>query len=202
MVRFSMRRREGNGTEVHAELRERGVDLEIQAPEGSELRAPARVEVMALSNMGGSTELPVTLERTAPGRWVARGPTNGQQFVVARVLDDEGHILSETVGTLDSEAELSDVEAGPDTRALRELASVGGGLFAPEPAQTLREGGPRGAVPVLLWPWMLLLAAALTALDVWLRRLGRGRRQAISRLIPSKTKEPEPPTEEPTAKAA
>ena len=202
MVRFSMRRREGNGTEVHAQLRDRGVDLEIQAPQGSELRAPARVEVMALSGMGGSTEIPVTLERVSPGRWRARGATNGQPFVVARVLDQDGRVLSEAVGTLDAESELSESGAGPDSRVLREFAGVGGGVFDPDPATTLRVDGPRGTVPVPLWPWLLLLAAALTTIDVWLRRLGRGRRQAITRLIPSTTKEPAPADDEVPAKAA
>jgi hypothetical protein len=64
---------------------------------------------------------------------------------------------------------------GPDERALRDLASAGGGVFDPEPAVALRIGGPRGLEPVPLWPWALLAAAALVTVDLWLRRLARRR---------------------------
>jgi uncharacterized membrane protein len=185
MVRFAMRRHGGNGTETRVALRDQGVELDIQAPEGAELRAPARVELTALSDQGYATDVPVTLERTAPGRWIAHGRTTGQPFVVARVYDEEGALISESLGTLDAETE--NAQVGPDDRALRELATVGAGLYAPEPTRTLRADGPRGTEPTPVWPWLFLLAATLVAIDLWLRRLGQGKRQALSQLLATPT---------------
>lgn len=201
MVRFAMRRQGGNGTETRVALGDRGVELEIQAPEGSEHRAPARVEVTALGESGHATEIPMTLERVAPGRWTARGRTTGQPFVVTRVVDEDDQLLSESMGVAGAEAE--NAGAGPDERSLRELATVAGGLFAPDPSETLRPGGPRGSEPVPLWPWLLLVAAALVATDLWLRRLGRGQRQTASQLIAAPSPKPAtPPAEDELEKAA
>jgi uncharacterized membrane protein len=185
MVRFAMRRREGNGTEVQVALRERGVELDIQAPEGGESRPPARVELITLSPDGQSTDVSVALERVAPGRWRAAGRTSGAAFAVARVLDEEGRVIAEEIGSLETASELALAGAGPDERVLRELSSAGGGVYDPDPPRTLRVGGPRGDETVPSWPWLLLLSAALACVDLWVRRLGRGQRDAQARLAPT-----------------
>jgi hypothetical protein len=99
--------------------------------------------------------------------------SKGQPFVLARVRDASGALLGESIGQSDAAEELAAL--GPDERALRDLAGAGSGVFDPDPSQALRAGGPRGREPVPVWPFVLLAAATLVTLDLWLRRLGKRR---------------------------
>src|SRR5262249_8819006 len=90
-----------------------------------------------------------------------------------------GALMAEAIGESDGASELAAI--GPDMRALTELARAGGGIVDPEPAETLRSGGPRGRTPIATGPWLLIAAAVLAALEGWLRRLG-ARRTSIQAL--------------------
>lgn len=196
MVRFAMRRHGGHGVQATMELRGQAAEVEVEVPEsGRATSRPTSVELVALSSDGERTEVQTTLERVAPGRWVARGVTSGQPFGIARVLDEEGRVVAEVVGAQDAVTELTG--EGSDERSLRELASVGGGVYAPDPAATLRSGGPRGQRPVATWPFALLLAALLVCLDLWLRRLGQGKNVAIEQLQPRTERAPVKQSEAP-----
>lgn len=65
-----------------------------------------------------------------------------------------------------------------DEPALREWARLGGGKFAPEPAEVFAQ--PRSGFEARrdLTPWFLSLALALFPLDIWLRRGGMRARAA------------------------
>lgn len=182
MVRFALRRQGSVGADVRAAVRDHSAELTVDLADSSaeDASSPASVEAFAIDRNGKSHPIEAKLARIAPGRWAARGKTSGDPFVVARVRDGAGGLVGEAIGQFDGAAELAGL--GPDERAVAELARVGGGAFKPEPAFTLRDGGPRGREPRATWPFLLLFAAALVCADLWLRRLGK-RRAAV--LLPA-----------------
>ncbi|APR75383.1 Hypothetical protein A7982_00729 [Minicystis rosea] len=197
-VRFALRRRAASASDVRVAVGERGADINIELADDPEdtAAAPASVEVYAFSAGGEPKPIPATLERVAPGRFVAHAATAGQPFVVARVRDASGGHVGEAIGQIDAADELAVI--GPDERALRALASEGGGRFDPEPREALRDTGTRGREPFPLWPFALLAAAVLACVDLWLRRLGRPR---AAELVPVGPAVRRPPSAEPAPMA-
>jgi uncharacterized membrane protein len=174
-VRFSMRRHGAAGADLRVALHERSAEatLDLSEAAGDPGEAPALVEAQAFAEDGTMHTVPAALERSAPGRWTVRAKMHGEPFVILRARDAGGGLVAEAIGVSDASGELASL--GADDRALRDLASEGGGVFRPEPADTLRVEGPVRGQPVPLWPFVLLLAAALVCVDLWLRRLGRKR---------------------------
>jgi uncharacterized membrane protein len=204
IARFAARRHAQNAADVRVALTDRGATITVDASDvaGDASAAPASVEVFAIGTDGKSRPLSATLERVAPGRFAARvASTEGGSFVLARVRDAGGAFVGEALGQTDADSELAAI--GPDERALREIARAGGGEHAPDALAAMRHGGPRGREPVPVWPWILLAAATLAAIDLWLRRLGK-RRAAIALPIAPAKPAPvaEPPLAETQAKAA
>jgi uncharacterized membrane protein len=186
-VRFALRKHGAGAAEVRVAVRERHAEVSVELaddPEGA--AAPSTLEVYAFTAGSAPVLVPAALERVAPGRFTARVATSGQPFVVARIRDAAGAALGEAIGQTDAAEELA--AFGADERALRALAEEGGGRYAPSLADTLRRGGIRGRESLPTWPFALLAAAALVALDVWLRRLGKSRSAApvsLADLAPS-----------------
>lgn len=171
-VRFSLRRSGEATADIHIAARERAVEvsLDVEANDDREATRAPSIEAFAIADDGTASPVEVALTRAAPGRFTARGRLSGQPFVLVRARDDHGGLIGEALGARDSASELSAI--GPDERALGELARAGAGLYDPTPEITLRGGGPRGSTPVPTWPFLLLGAAALVCVDLWLRRLG------------------------------
>jgi uncharacterized membrane protein len=194
LLRATYRRQAENAADLRVGVRERSFDVTIDLPApppGAPVAPPAAVEAFAVDAKGESKPVAVELERVAERRWAARGPLAGEPFVVVRARDARGQLLGEDLGQLDAAAEY--VGAGPDGRLLREIARAGGGLSGPSVAETLRPGGDPGTEPRPLWPFALVAAAALVALDLWARRLelagGLLRRRA-----PGPRPDPAPPS--------
>ncbi len=177
MTRFAMRKHSSGSADMRVTVGDHGAEatLDLAEPTGEPAAAPSTIEAFAVSEDGTAHPLPfgATLERVAPGRFRAHAPTAGEPFVVVRARDANGGFVGEAIGRLDGAEELATV--GPDTRALEDLARAGSGLYSPDAEQTLRSGGQIGKAPIPVWPWMLLGAAALVCVDLWLRRLGKGR---------------------------
>jgi Ca-activated chloride channel homolog len=175
MVRFALRRPGSVGADIRVAVRDRSTEVTVDIADGSgdDASPPASIEAFAIGPGGTAHPVEAKLTRLAPGRWVGRGRTSGEPFVIARVRDESGGLVGEALGQVDGAAELAGL--GPDERAVAELARAGDGSFKPEPAFTLRDGGARGREPLALWPWLLLSAAALVGADLWLRRLGKRR---------------------------
>jgi uncharacterized membrane protein len=187
-VRFALRRRSASASDVRIAVGDRTAEIAVELaddPEGT-TAAPSSVEVYAFAAGGEPRLVPATLDRVAPGRFVARVPTGGQPFVVARVRDAAGGYVGEAIGRVDAADELAAL--GPDERALRALAGEGAGRFDPEPRDVLRAAARRGREPYPLWPFALLGAAFLVAVDVWLRRSGRPRAAALLPVGPAARK--------------
>jgi Ca-activated chloride channel homolog len=171
-VRYSLRRSGEATADIRVAARERAVEvsLDVEANDDREATRAPSIEAFAIADDGKASPVEVVLTRAAPGRFTARGKLDGQPFVLVRARDAHGGLIGEAIGARDSASELSAI--GPDVRALGELARAGEGLYDPDPAATLRGGGPRGREPVPTWPFLLLGAAALVCVDLWLRRLG------------------------------
>ena len=180
MVRFAMRKHSSGNADMRVTVGDHGAEaiLDLAEPTGEPAAAPSTIEAFAVSEDGTSHPLPfgATLERLAPGRFRAHAKTGGEPFVVVRARDANGGSVGEAIGRLDGGDELAVL--GPDERALEDLARAGSGLYAPEAEETLRSGGVGGKVPVPLWPWILLGSALLVCVDLWLRRVGKGRAAA------------------------
>lgn len=201
-VRFALRRHGQSAADMRVAVHDRAADLTIELPDGPGEAAapPTSVEAFAFGADGKPHPVAATLERVAPGRWAARARTSGQPFVIARARDAAGSLVGEAIGQTDTAAELAGI--GPDERALRALAREGGGEFDPAAEAAMRPGGPRGREPVPLWPWVLLAAAALACVDLWLRRVGK-QRSATALPVGAPVRAPPPPVEaEPPAQAA
>jgi len=177
MVRFAMRKHSGGNADMRVTVGDHGAEatLDLAEPGGETAAAPTTIEAFAVSEDGTARPLPfgATLTRVAPGRFRAHARTSGEPFVVVRARDANGGFVGEAIGRIDGADELATL--GPDQRALEDLASAGSGLYAPDAEQTLRTGGRRGREPLPVWPWLLLASAVLVCLDLWLRRISRGR---------------------------
>jgi len=175
-VRFALRRRAAGASDVRVAVHDRAAEITVELADdpGDGSGAPATIEVLAFGPGDAPAPVAATLERVAPGRYLARGVTAGQPFVMARVRDAAGAAVGEAIGQTDAADELAGV--GPDARALRAIADEGGGRFDPDARAALRPAATRGKEPVPLWPWALVGAAVLVCADLWLRRLARGQR--------------------------
>jgi uncharacterized membrane protein len=170
-VRFAIRRHGTNAADMRVAVGHRDASLTLDLGEGPGDPAPSSIEAFAFDESGHTEPVRATLERVAPGRYAATLASGGKSFVVARVRDASGAVLGEALGQADASEELAAL--GPDERALRDLAGAGSGVFDPEPRTAMRASGPRGREPMPLWPWMLVLAATLVTIDLWVRRIGR-----------------------------
>jgi uncharacterized membrane protein len=193
-VRFALRRQAAGASDVRVAVRERTAEITVEAPD-EEASAPASIEAFAFGSDGVMHPVDASLERVAPGRWVARAPTGGQPFMIARVRDASSSLVGESVGQIDTAEELAAV--GPDERALRAFAEAGSGQYDPEPEAAVRSGGPRGREPVPVWPAVLIAAAVATCADLWLRR--RARKPAGAAAPPAAA---QPPAAQPPAPPA
>ncbi len=129
---------------------------------------------------GRAVDAPLT--RVGPGRWTARAALADEDFLVARVRDAAGALVGEAVAQDDAVNELATL--GADERALRAIASEGGGEYGIEAPLAVRSGGTRGTRTVSVAPWLYLVAALFVVADVWLRRRDkRVRAEASARVV-------------------
>ncbi len=182
MVRFAIRRHGAAAADVRVALGDRGAALTVDVGDAPSDEAPRTVEAFAFGADGQMEPVPATLERVAPGRYAARVPSGGKPFVLARVRDAAGALLGEALGQSDAAEELATL--GPDeARAARSWPARGTACSTRPSAPALRTGGPRGREPVPVWPWVLVAAATLVAVDLWLRRLGKRRALPVLRAL-------------------
>jgi uncharacterized membrane protein len=171
-LRFAIRRHGARAAEVRAAVHAGVGEVTIDLPDaGEDAKPPSVVDAFALDRNGHGRAVDASLVRVGPGRWTARAALADEGFLVARVRDAAGALVGEAVAQDDGANELAN--HGADERALRALASEGGGEYEVEPGLAARPGGPRGARSVAVTPWLYLLAALLVACDVWLRRRDR-----------------------------
>ncbi len=167
-LRYAIRRHGTGAAEVRAAVHAGVGEITIDLPDSNEeTKPPSVIEAFALDREGHGRAVDAPLVRVAPGRWTARAPLADETFLVARVRDSSGALVGETVAQDDAVTELANL--GADERALRAMASEGGGEYDVA-AETATRDGPRGAQTLPLTPWLYLAAALLVAGDVWLRR--------------------------------
>ncbi|HEU4404194.1 MAG TPA: VWA domain-containing protein [Polyangiaceae bacterium] len=204
LMRMTYRRQSENMADLRVGVRDKSFDvtLDLPAPQPGEAPAqPSLIEAFAINDKGESRPVKAEIERVADRRWALRGALEGEPFVVVRARDARGQLLGEDIGQLDTAAE--HVGIGPDGRMLGELARAGGGVAGPTVDESLRRGGDPGNEPRPLWPYALVAAAALVAIDLWARRFELsarrrrlwpfGRRTKPAPLAPTLAPAPAPP---------
>ena len=185
IVRFAQRRRAATRADVELWLEGDQVVVRVDVPLGE--ATPERLELFAYGPDGEAKRLDASLERVAPGRWEARARANDAHTTVAmaRVRDDQGRLLGEEVAEQTAVGELA--QLGLDGALLDSLAALAEGRRDPE-VQDVLAPAPRSApVPMPVWPYLLVLAAILVVLDVWLRRFEKRRHVDLSALMPRST---------------
>ncbi|MDH5490799.1 MAG: VWA domain-containing protein [Myxococcales bacterium] len=176
ITRFASRRRAAEQGDMRVALMGGVIRVELDLPErrlvGEAGAEPPTLELLAISRDGQMHPLEASLERIAPDRFAAQLRVGHEPVaVIARARGSAGEMLGEGLGEQRAAGELDAL--GPDTLALGNLASLGGGLYAPEAALTLRPTPTSAPRPLPTWPWLLLLAVLLFSSDLWLRRLSR-----------------------------
>jgi Mg-chelatase subunit ChlD len=172
LVRHTMRKSEAKG--VYVEVHRDGPRAEVQLDVVDELgrfRNEAEVNLAVIRPDIRQGREEIALRQTAPGRYTAEFDTDKQGTY---------HLeLSQTVGTQLAFRQTRGLVVGyPDELRLRptnedllrQVASVSGGAFNPDPASIFSgDGTAQEARP--LWPWLLSAALGLFLLDVALRRI-------------------------------
>jgi hypothetical protein len=92
--------------------------------------------------------------------------------------------MAEAVGSVSRGRELA--LDGADTHVANEIANAGRGRFGPTPEQSLDWPAESAPALVAMWPFALVIAAALVVIDLVLRRLGAPvpRRAAFGTMSP------------------
>lgn len=182
IVRFAQRRRAPTRADVELELEGDRLVVRVDAPLGE--ATPEQLELFAYGPSGEPKRLDVQLQRVAPGRWEARTHANDAHTTVAmaRVRDDRGRLLGEAVAEQTSVGEFA--QLGMDGALLDSLAALAEGRRDPEVEDVLVPAPERPPVPVPSWPYLLVLAALLVVIDVWLRRFEKRRHVDLRALMP------------------
>ncbi len=169
VVRHAMRRR-STRADMNVTLSGSAAEATLDVADAGAVD-PSRIELVAVSERGVERTITAITERAGPGRYRIRGRTKGEPLVIARLRDERGRILAESHAQDSTRAELAGI--GPDIRALREVARLGGGrmIETPEAAMAARGRSVPSRAPV--WPWLLLLAALLVVVDLFVRRRTR-----------------------------
>lgn len=183
-LRFLLRQSDARRADATVSIKDRAVEVDLELPpDASPTAAPAMMDVYAVEKSGTSHKLAMKLEQRGPGRWVARGRSNGEPIVIARARDGRGALMAESVGRADRAPELTG--KGADMYLAGTLARVGDGRVSPEPAQTLVRTAKPAKRLLATWPFALVGAALLVMLDLIVRRLGertRTRSAGVARL--------------------
>jgi hypothetical protein len=181
-----MRQRAPASADARLAVDDRQVTLTIEMPDDA-ASPPATVDLYSVAEDGHTKPMQGELERIAPGRYRVRARSTGDPLAVARIRDAHGQLLAEAIGEDGSASESA--AFGQDGRALSEIARAGGGALEPGPMDTIRPTAERAPKPIATWPFVLVLAALLVMLDLWLRRIGRQK----SEPVPALARAPVPP---------
>jgi hypothetical protein len=199
-VRFVLRQHDAHRADAEVKIKDRVVEVDIELPpDAPENAAPKSIEVFAIEKSGQSKKLTMKIEQRGPGRYVARGRSNGEPIIIARARDGRGALMAEAVGREDRSTELSG--EGADTLYLAELARLGEGRDAPSAKDVLSKTRRPGKELAASWPYALLAAGVLVMIDLVVRRLAdrqrspknKGAAETIASFS-TKTKKPKRPS--------
>jgi Mg-chelatase subunit ChlD len=136
--------------------------------------APPMASIQAYDAAGSPAARPLRLPmaRTAPNRFAAEFPLSlgGIYSATVEFIAEDGQPKRETVGlAFDYDDEF---RLGPaDESLLRNVVQQTGGRFAPSPRDVAAGKIEPRSTPTALWPYFVLAAAVLLALEVLVRRL-------------------------------
>jgi uncharacterized membrane protein/secreted protein with Ig-like and vWFA domain len=117
----------------------------------------------------------IDLEQVGPGRYLGRfAATQEGVYLVGMTQRKGDRVLgSQLTGLVVPYAEELR-ELGPDENLLKELAEATGGSELSDPRDVFREARRPFRVAVDIWPWLVVLAAALVLPEIALRRADLG----------------------------
>jgi hypothetical protein len=129
-------------------------------------------ELQVIDPATNKPTMTVPMEQTAAGRYVAdfRIEKYGS-FLLKAVHKRTGKQVAETEGSVSLPYPLEYLKTTPDPAPLQHAALVTGGTDDVSPAAVWDPQKENIAYVEDLWPWVLLAAAALFILDIYVKRL-------------------------------
>lgn len=114
----------------------------------------------------------IPMQQTAAGRYEAELEVEHYgAFVLKAVHRRDGDVVAESMGAVALPYPREYLTHGVSTESLRQAAAATGGHDAIAPADAFADHGESIEHTEDLWPWVLLVAAALLVLDVYLKRV-------------------------------
>jgi len=115
--------------------------------------------------------LSLPMEKTMPGQWVARFPSQERGVYSGQILlEKNGERLDSKFFTLSRGCSQEYLLEPADTRFLETLASETGGSVSPDPSTVFHNEDRTAPVEHELWPWLLVFALLTFTADVGIRR--------------------------------
>jgi Ca-activated chloride channel homolog len=171
LVRHAMRKSDAKGVFVTVDQKDGKANVTLDAVklDGKYLNE-AITEVTVLEPQGGERKL--TMTQTAPGRYVGEFPTDrsGTYHVQMNQTAKGQPATQQSRGVVvnyDEELRLKPT----DEKLLEDLARVSGGIYKPSPEAVFAPDDRTASQPVPLWPFLLMAALVLFAVDVAFRRI-------------------------------
>jgi len=113
----------------------------------------------------------LTLQKTAPGRWVGSFPARAEGVYTGQVkFERDGEPIDTRFFTAARGFSREFLLDPPDEKLLASLAESTGGNLDPDPAKVFFERDRTAPVEYDLWPWLALLALVGFVADVGIRR--------------------------------
>ncbi|MEE8450836.1 MAG: VWA domain-containing protein [Thermoguttaceae bacterium] len=171
IVRHAMRKSEAKGVFVEVKRRGRQATVSLDAVDAAgQFLNKAETTLTIVSPELGTRKLPMT--QTAPGRYVA-------QFETARQGTYHLEMSQQNQGKLTFRQTRGLVVGYPDElrlrptdkQLLRKISQVTSGTYDPKPEAVFDPGDRTADRAEPLWPYLLMVAAALFLADVALRRI-------------------------------
>lgn len=113
-----------------------------------------------------------TMAQNAAGRYVAEfDVARYGSFLLKAVHRRDGRIVAESLGSVALPYPAEFLRTTPDLEPMRQAAVVSGGHEGAPPDKIWDAGDERIEYTADLWPWVLLFAAGLILVDIYLKRL-------------------------------
>ncbi|HTK77907.1 MAG TPA: FixH family protein, partial [Gemmataceae bacterium] len=188
VVRHAMRKSETKGVSVQVEQKDRQATVTLDAvdPRGRFLNK-AETEMTVIDPSLGNKKL--TMEQTAPGRYVATfdTPAAGAYHVEMSQKLNGQPLHQQSRGLVVGYAE--ELRLKPTNEdLLRAVSRLSGGMYNPTPEQVFQAPEKIAQRTTPLWPYLVVAAALMFLADVALRRIDFtllfGRRWAAAQFAP------------------
>lgn len=173
VVRSTMRHKVATSYDLSASVEGGRAHVVVDAIDASEDLVNDLDTTLEISDpLGHAEKQTVPMHQTAPGRYEAKLEVEHYgAFVLKAVHRRNGQVVAESTGAVSLPYPAEYLSTGIETGALRQAARATGGDEEIAPDKVFADRGEDIEHVHDLWPWVLLLAAGLLVIDVYLKRV-------------------------------